>query len=66
VEVEICPKVHTNFTVELNWKEYIKGVRYLVPDKISLELIPPFFCGMVEVDQSGNIQLLYSCSVTED
>lgn len=20
VEVEICPQVHTNFTVELNWK----------------------------------------------
>ena len=34
----------------LNWKEYIKGVRFLPEDDVQIELVGPFFCSLVEID----------------
>lgn len=52
-------------TMELNWKEYIKGARYNRPEEVYLELVSPFWSGLVRLDELGRLRLLYSCYISE-
>lgn len=45
---------------ELNWKDYLKGVRYLRQEAIWVELIGPFLCGLVEIGLDNIIRHVYS------
>jgi hypothetical protein len=50
----------------LNWKEYIKGVRYFLEEEVKIEMIGPFFCGLVEVDEANQITQVFSAIIGED
>ena len=51
--------------LELNWHDYIKGVRFLNEDSIDYWLMSPFLFGEIEIDQKGNLRLLYSALISE-
>ena len=55
----------TLLSVELNWKDYLKGVRYMDEDWIHLELVCPFFFGFAELDEQKQFQLLCRTTVEE-
>ena len=59
------PSCDALMTIQLNWKDYIKGIRYLEEEQIYLQLVTPFFFGLIQVDEEKNIQLLCCATIEE-
>jgi len=49
----------------LNWKEYIKGVRFLPEEDVNIELVAPFFCALLELDHNSLLTHVFSAFVEE-
>jgi hypothetical protein len=60
VEFSLSEDVYGMVSFSLNWKDYLKGTRYFREDANNFELIGPFLCGYLQLDEEGRIHHLYS------
>lgn len=55
-----------NSKMSLNWKNYLKGVRSILEDKILSEFIAPFYFGILMKDENDLMRFVCGGHVGKD